>query len=294
MLVLVLGASGMLGSEVVRALSQKESLFVIGTIRSNFAMFERPPISKNVKLEKLDVNNIDELTNIFIKYRPKAIINCVGVIKQLESSKDPLITIPVNALLPHRLLQLCRLIDARMIHISTDCVFSGSKGGYVESDFTDAGDLYGKSKALGEISNSGHAVTLRTSIIGHELTTNYGLVDWFLSQQHSVKGYSNAIFSGLTTNELADVISNVVLPKQELNGLYHVASTPINKYELLKIVSAQYSKDIEIVPDHEVKIDRSLDASKFNAATGYQAPSWPELVRVMWKSSKYCLNSTAE
>ena len=126
-----------------------------------------------------------------------------------------------------------------------------------------------------------HAVTLRTSIIGHELGSAHGLVGWFLSQSGPVRGYTKAIFSGLPTVELAAVIRDRILAAPSLRGLYHVAGAPIAKYELLRLVASAYGKSTEIVPDDRVAIDRSLDGSRFSEATGYTAPPWPELVRRM-------------
>jgi dTDP-4-dehydrorhamnose reductase len=213
--------------------------------------------------------------------RPDVVINCVGVVKQLSAAKDPLVSIALNALFPHRLAELCAVAGARLVHISTDCVFDGRKGDYTESDPSNAEDLYGKSKFLGEVDYS-HAVTLRTSIIGHELNSAHSLIDWFLSQPGpSVKGYRKAIYTGLPTVEIARIIRDVVLPDAALCGVWHVASDKVSKYDLLNMVASTYGKVIEIVPDDVVAIDRSMDGSRFSARTGYVAPPWPELVARM-------------
>jgi dTDP-4-dehydrorhamnose reductase len=212
--------------------------------------------------------------------RPQVVINGVGIVKQLAEADDALLTLPINALLPHRLARLCDVAGARLVHISTDCVFSGTKGNYVESDPPDAQDLYGRSKLLGEV-NYPNAVTLRTSIIGHELAVGHGLVGWFLAQQKSVKGYRRAVFSGLPTCELARVIRDFVLPRPELRGVYHLSAAPINKFDLLTLVGRTYGKDIEIVADDAVRIDRSLDSSRFRANTGYMPDDWSKLVSRM-------------
>ena len=214
--------------------------------------------------------------------RPAVVINCVGLIKQLADAQDPLSTLPVNAMFPHRLARLCGLAGIRMIHVSTDCVFSGRKGLYTESDPSDAGDLYGKSKFIGEVHDLEHVITLRTSIIGHELSSNFALVDWFLSQTREVKGYAKAVFSGLPTVELASVIKDFVLTRLELHGLYHVAAAPITKLDLLRLIAGQYSKAIDIVPDEHLVIDRSLNCERFRRATGYTAPAWPKLIEKMF------------
>ncbi len=204
----------------------------------------------------------------------------MGLVKQLDGAEDPLSAIPINSLLPHRLARLCDLVGARLIHMSTDCVFDGHNGRYTESDVSNAQDLYGRSKYLGEVDYP-HAVTLRTSIIGHELGSQRGLVDWFLSQNQAVKGFTRAIFSGLPTVELARLMRDFVVPNPGLSGVYHVSAEPIDKYSLLKLLAEVYGKTITIEPDDKLVIDRSLDSTRFRQATGYQPAAWPELVRQM-------------
>jgi dTDP-4-dehydrorhamnose reductase len=200
--------------------------------------------------------------------------------KHKSGAEDPLVSIPVNTLMPHRLAGLCKLVGTRLIHVSTDCVFSGQRGGYVEGDFADARDVYGKSKALGEVIYP-HCVTLRTSTIGHELASQFGLLDWFLAQEGRCKGYTRAVFSGLPTVVFAQVVRDIVVPQTELSGLYHVAAKPIAKFDLLRMIADVYGKDIDIVPDDKLVIDRSLDAKRFQLATGYVAPEWPEMIKLM-------------
>lgn len=281
MKVLVIGVSGMLGNAVFRVLSQDATYDVWGTLRNN-AVLRHFPASTHARLiGGVDVLDPDNLLATFGRIRPDVVINCVGLIKQLADAKDPLSALPINAMLPHRLARLCALAGARLIHVSTDCVFSGRKGGYLETDPSDAEDLYGKSKYIGEVHDQPHAITLRTSIIGHELNSSHALVDWFLSQQGPVRGFSKAVFSGLPTVELARVMKDFVIPHPQLNGLYHVAADPIAKFDLLHLVAAQYGKAIEIRPDDALVIDRSLDGSRFRDASGYVAPSWPALIRQM-------------
>ncbi|MDH5632658.1 MAG: SDR family oxidoreductase [Gammaproteobacteria bacterium] len=281
MKVLVFGASGMLGNAVMRVLSESADLDVYGSVRSGAAKKYFPEAIAAKLITGVDVENHDSLVNVFAEVKPDIIINCVGLIKQLAHANDPLSAIPINSLLPHRLAKLAKLAGARMIHMSTDCVFTGEKGGYTEDDKSDSTDLYGVSKYLGEVKYD-HSITLRTSIIGHELGGgSNGLVGWFLSQQGSCKGFTRAIFSGLPTVVLAQVIRDVVIPRPQMSGLYHVAAAPINKHDLITLVAKQYGKTIDIRPDDKLVIDRSLDASRFNSETGYTPPAWEELVRVM-------------
>ncbi|MPQ71306.1 MULTISPECIES: SDR family oxidoreductase [unclassified Pseudomonas] len=281
MKILVLGVTGMLGNAVFKAFSQDAQHEVWGTLRGPAALRNFPGADSGRLLTGIDVLNQDALVAVLTKVRPDVVVNCVGLIKQQSDANDPLTALPINAMLPHRLAHLCDLLDARLIHVSTDCVFSGRKGGYLESDLSDAEDLYGKSKYIGELHDLPNAITLRTSIIGHELTSNHSLVDWFLAQQGSVRGFSRAIFSGLPTAELARVMKDFVLPHPQLNGLYHVAAAPIAKLDLLALVAAQYYKAIDIRPDATLVIDRSLNSERFTQATGYNAPSWPRLIELM-------------
>ena len=280
MKILILGVTGMLGNSICRFLSSDKKFDIFATARNNSA---RSYFSKDLSdklITNVDVKNHDSLVEVFNKTKPDIVINCIGLVKQLTDANDPLKALPINSLLPHRLANLCKLTNSRLIHISTDCVFSGKKGNYKESDFPDCYDLYGRSKFLGEVDYP-HAITLRTSIIGHELAGNRSLINWFLSAEGHVKGFEKAIYSGFPTVELARIIRDFVLPNKELHGLYHVASKPINKLELLKLVAEIYNKEIDIIPSDELVIDRSLDATSFNEVTGYAPPEWRELVKRM-------------
>lgn len=278
--VLVLGVSGMLGNAVFRVFAQSDGYSVMGSARSAGVRGLLPSELREQVVCGVDVENTDSLMRLFALARPNVVINCIGLVKQLAEADDPLAAIPINALLPHRVARLCDVAGARLIHMSTDCVFAGTRGMYREQDASDANDLYGRSKYLGEVDYP-HAVTLRTSIIGHELNSVHGLVGWFLAQQEPVKGYARAIFSGLPTVELARVMRDFVIPNADLRGLYHVSAEPINKFELLKLVAQAYGKEIAIAPDDTLVIDRSLDSSRFREVTGYQPAAWPELVRRM-------------
>jgi len=278
--VLVIGASGMLGNAVLRLFAEDDTLDVAGSARSAGFLARLPESLRPRIVIGVDVDNADSLARLFATARPDVVINCVGLVKQLAEADDPLAAIPINALLPHRLARLCDVAGARLVHVSTDCVFSGRTGGYTEADAPDATDLYGRSKLMGEVDYP-HAITLRTSIIGHELGSAHGLVGWFLAQEGSVKGFTRAIFSGLPTVELARVIRDHVLPHPELHGLYHVSAAPIAKFDLLNLVARAYDRSTQIAPDDRLVIDRSLDSSRFRAATGYAPPDWTELIRRM-------------
>lgn len=283
MRILILGGRGMLGHQLLAAL--KTDLDVWATLRGSApasapaGLFDPDRI-----IGGIDVLDFDAITGVMAKVRPDAVINCVGIIKQLAAAKDPFLSVSINSLLPHRLHRLCRAAGARLIHFSTDCVFSGRKGGYTEEDPSDALDLYGRSKFLGETVGEG-ALTLRSSIIGHELGSASGLVEWFLSQRGKrVDGYRRAVFSGFTTPEMARIVRKVLTQHPDLSGTLQVSSEPINKYDLLMLIRQAYEVDVEIVPDDKVQIDRSLDSSRFRQLTDYEPPAWPKMIEEMAES----------
>lgn len=288
--ILVLGVTGMLGHVLFKELSKVEDFEVVGTTRNKdgLSSFFTPEELGRIRAN-VDADNFDTVIRAFAAVQPDIIINCIGIIKQLPISNDPLTAITVNAQLPHRISLVARSAGARLIHISTDCVFSGKKGDYTEQDPSDALDLYGRSKYLGEVTYP-HCVTLRTSIIGHELKSNFGLVDWFINQTESVNGYTKAIYSGFSTLEMANIILNHVIPNEELNGVYHVSSEPISKYELLKIISKIYSKKIEINAYNNFVLDRSMRSDNFRKMAKYSPPSWDDMIIQMHKhfSSEEC------
>lgn len=280
MRILILGGAGMLGHKLWQCFRTQYDAWV--TVRSSFRSYERYGLfDRDRLLTGVDAFDFDAVVRVFASVRPDAVINCIGVIKQLATAKDPLISLTVNSLFPHRLANLCRMAGTRLLHISTDCVFSGRKGRYTEADVSDAEDLYGRSKFLGEVDGPG-CLTLRTSIIGRELNTGHGLVGWFLKQRgSSVHGYQKAIYTGFTTLALAQVIGDVLDRHPDLQGLWQVSSNPINKFDLLSLVNDVYGLGIRVQPDNEFVCDRSLDSSRFRTATGIEPPSWREMIEGM-------------
>jgi dTDP-4-dehydrorhamnose reductase len=278
MKLLILGAAGMLGHKLL--LTATPRLETWATVRDAGAIPVDAPLDRSRILSGVKADEFDTVTHAFEKVRPDVVVSCIGVVKQRGEAKDPIVSLTVNSLFPHRLAALCRSSGARLIHVSTDCVFAGRKGHYRETDEPDAADLYGRSKQLGEVSGPG-ALTLRTSIIGRELATSQGLVEWFLSQKGSAPGFTEAIFSGLTTLELSQVIVRVIESHASLEGIYHVAAEPISKYDLLILLNAAFGRGLRIDPDDSVRIDRSLDGSRFIAATAYEPPDWPTMIDEM-------------
>jgi dTDP-4-dehydrorhamnose reductase len=280
MKVLVLGASGLLGNAVFRLLRENRRLKVVGTIRSpELLHFFGPKYSADLLLTP-NLSREESLEAIFVRVQPELVINCVSVALAASGLLDRQKMIEVFALLPHRLARICGQTGARLVQISSDGVFSGCKGSYTEDDVPDARDTYGISKLLGEIGEP--HITLRTSIIGHEITRPHGLLEWFLRQGESCRCYTKAIFSGFPTVVLAQLIRDIIIPMPALSGVYHVASSSISKFDLLSLVAEVYGKKITIIPDDRVSIDRSLVAMRFNTMTGYVPPAWPELVKTMY------------
>ncbi len=287
MRILVLGGSGMLGHKLVQR--WQEEFDVWTTLRGPFAGYERFGFFNRAKtIDSLSVQDFEGLEAAVAKVRPDLIFNAVGIVKQIPTAKNTVTTLQINSVLPHQLAGIAAESGARLIQISTDCVFEGSRGNYTEDDHSDATDLYGKSKNLGEVTDD-NCLTLRTSIIGRELTTSHGLVEWVLSNRaNTVKGFSNAIFSGFPTIVLADIISNLIRNHPELNGLYHVSSEPINKFDLLNLLKKSYDLDINVERFEDFRIDRSLDSTKFREATAFVPTAWEEMVdRMALDSASY-------
>jgi dTDP-4-dehydrorhamnose reductase len=279
--ILILGGTGMLGHKLFQ-----HFLFRFpGTIctmhrhasdvpYSRIAMFQRPQV-----IEGIDVFDFNKLSHLLLRLKPDFIVNCIGVIKQRYDASSHIPTITVNSLLPHQLAELSAKWGGRLIHFSTDCVFSGRQGMYKEVDPSDAEDLYGKTKFLGETTEP-NALTIRTSIIGRELANHRSLLDWFLSNKGGrVKGYRKSIYSGVTTNHLAEVVSSIILRHPQLQGVYQVTSDPISKYDLLCLLRDAYTLDIAIDPVDGEDVNRSMDGSRFREATGYVCPTWSTLVQ---------------
>ncbi|MFC1504992.1 dTDP-4-dehydrorhamnose reductase family protein [Thermodesulfobacteriota bacterium] len=281
--ILILGITGMLGHKVFSYFNEKDGYETYGTMRQEHlpTKISGPYFDRQI-IKGVDVSDFKMVEETINKTQPTHIINCIGIIKQLEDAKDPIKTISINSLLPHQLAHFCKDKGIRLIHISTDCVFSGRKGYYSEDDPSDAEDLYGRTKLLGEVTTGPNCITLRTSIIGHELKSKFGLIEWFLAQKGSINGFTKAIYSGFPTIEMARIIDEYVIPNRKLSGLFHVSSEPISKYSLLKLVADIYKKDIRIVPHDDFECDRSLDSTRFREATGYTPPKWYDLVRFMY------------
>jgi len=281
---LILGGSGMLGHQLWRGLHAQHDTWV--TLRrpvADFAVHNLFDEAKAIQFD--DITDDTALERALGQAKPEAVINCVGLIKQRDEASDEALTLRVNAEFPHRLAKRCGEAGARLIHFSTDCIFAGTKGNYTESDPSDAADLYGQSKHQGEVADA-HCVTLRTSVIGHELGTNLALLDWFLSQRgQAISGFTKAIYSGFTTLEMARIVDRILTQNPALSGVWHVASEPISKFALLQLCREKLGWKGVIEPNDEFVCDRSLNADRFNQATGYSPPSWEAMISELAQQS---------
>ncbi len=277
----------MLGHKLVQ--SWQNEFDVYTTIRKSFAELEHLQIfERNKTFDNVEVTNFDLVAKIIDEVKPNAIVNAVGIIKQLPTSKNIVKALEINSIFPHKLAEISQAKNIRFITISTDCVFNGKKGNYTEDDISDAEDVYGKSKYLGEVTGE-NCLTIRTSIIGREIGTSHSLVDWFLSNEgKQVKGFTKAIYTGFPTVVLAEIIADILKNQPNLSGLYQISSNLIDKFSLLKIVREAYNANIEIESDADFQIDRSLNCDKFKNATGFKPKSWEVMIRLMADdSNKY-------
>lgn len=279
MKIIVLGISGMIGSCIFTELSKQSKLNVFGTLRNLTMKYK---FSSELQEKAILFKNLDDVSNLLDEYKPSIIINCIGLTKHRKEINNIQNAIYINSIFPYNLRDECKIKKIRLIHISTDCIFSGYKGGYNENDNSDCNDLYGMSKALGEI-NDNSSLTIRTSTIGHEFETKHGLLEWFLSQKNECYGYKNAIFSGLTNLELSKIIVKKIIPNSKLKGLYNVGGQSIDKFSLLHILNKIYKKNIIIQENTEFIIDRSLNSNAFYSKTGYNPPDWNTQIKEMYK-----------
>lgn len=270
----------MLGHKLYQRLSGRYEVF--GTVRGDFSSVSASGIFEESSIiPQIDATEGSSVKKALETVRPDCVINAVGLVKQVPSSSDTIQNLLLNAVFPQRLLELSEAFGYRLISISTDCVFDGKRGNYSESDVADARDVYGLTKFLGEVDGK-NALTIRTSIIGRELNSQHSLLEWFISNRgKAVKGYVNAIYSGFPTIVLADIISGLIADHPLLTGLYHVASDPISKFDLLTLVNEEYGLGIDLEPDKDYVIDRSLDPTRFRQTINFTSAAWPEMIKKM-------------
>jgi dTDP-4-dehydrorhamnose reductase len=276
MRVLVLGGDGMLGHQLLLRLGTHHEIYV--TLKRESKAYDSFGVFDGKRTHfGVDASSPERLQEIMSACRPQTVINAIGVVKQRAEASDAIQSLEINALLPNRLAVMCEAAGARLIHFSTDCVFSGRRGKYRETDVSDAEDLYGRTKYLGEPGGK-HCLTLRTSFIGRELTRKTGLLEWFLAQHGAVRGYTKAVFSGFTTLEMTRIIEKILAAPTPLSGVYHVSSEPISKFDLLTMIRDALGLTTKIEPYDEFQCDRSLDSSRFREALAYRPPGWKAMV----------------
>lgn len=282
MRVLILGGSGMLGHKLWQNFSERFDTFVTFRQAANYCA-SYGIFDEARSIGGVSATDIPAVTHAVARVQPQVVVNCIGVVKQDAAARDHLTSISTNALFPHLLARLCGVAKARLIHISTDCVFSGRKGNYSEDALSDAEDLYGRTKYLGEVNGPG-CLTLRTSMIGRELAGEHGLLEWLLSQDGKrIRGFRRAIFSGFTTLALAQIIAEIIERHTDLEGLYHVASDPISKFDLLTLIKQKGDLQVEIEPDETFICDRSLNGARFRSAANFVPPDWSDMVVRIFK-----------
>lgn len=271
MKILIFGADGMLGHQLVATLLQRHH--VAGTVRQQDSAVGKSTASGARLFTGVTVRDHSKILDVVERFAPDGIVNAIGIVKQREEGKDAIESIEVNSLFPHRLAEICMNRGIKLVHLSTDCVFTGKKGNYLDQDVPDARDMYGRSKMMGEVEGPG-VITLRTSIIGLELSRRQGLIEWFLSQTGAIKGYRKAIYTGFTTLEMSRIIEKLLVTPLPTQGIYNVSSDPIDKYSLLCLLRDRLEKILEIVPDDEFVCDRSLDSTRFRKEFNYVPPDW--------------------
>lgn len=285
MRVLILGVSGLIGSTLFRVLSKSNSYRVGGTLRLPAGSYQFEGGAATTLYFGVDFLKSDRWREVITDFSPDVVVNCAGVTKHrlAEFSGDE--AHYINAQMPVILKEeLCKL-DSRFVQISTDCVFRGERGNYIEEDQPDALDRYGRTKIAGEVRGR-NVLTIRTSTIGHECGTKHGLLEWFMDQKDSCRGFERAVFSGMPTLELACIFRDYILPGDLYGGLFHLAPYPINKLALLQKIAKHYQLDLEIIPDQEFEMNRVLNSQKFLNATNYRIKDWDTLIIEMRKDWK--------
>ncbi len=283
--ILIFGATGMLGHKLYQVLSP--DFDVVGTIRSGYKTISRYGfLEPTILVPRFDAMEPNAVKQVIESIRPDIVVNCIGVINKLVDKVGIPATTYLNAELPHDMYRICQPKGIRLIHISTDCVFSGKKGNYVEDDPSDAEDVYGKTKYLGEVKGPG-ALTIRTSIIGRELHSANGLLEWLISKRGAqVEGWTNAIFSGFPTVHLSRIIADIIVKHPDLGGLYHISTEPISKYTLLTLINKAFGLNIEIKDSPVPLEDRSLDSTRFRKETGFIPLPWGQMIKELYEDSE--------
>jgi dTDP-4-dehydrorhamnose reductase len=280
MRILILGVSGLIGHKLYQKLSTRFG-DVFGTLHGDRSRFAWTGLFNGLNVvEHVDVSNFAQLEGVLQAISPDVVLNCAGITKRRPEINLSLQAIGVNALFPHRLAKWAELHNRRVIHFSTDCVFDGAVGNYTETSPTTGKDAYGQTKALGEIRYD-HTLTLRSSFIGRELSVHSELLDWLLQQRgNTIKGFTKALYSGISTIEMARIVGDLIEHHPEINGLHQLSTPePISKYELLCMARDAFDVEVEIIPDDTFEIKPTLDGSLLRSKLQINLPTWPVMMR---------------
>ena len=273
MKIFITGIDGMIGHKIAQSLSKEHT--IIGSSR------------KNIKSEDLGINDCELITHDFLKddileildkINPEIIVNCAGITIRRGINDNYDNTILLNSNLPHIIDDWTERNQSKLIHFSSDCVFSGKKGNYLDESIPDATDLYGLSKSRGEV-KSKNTLTIRCSIIGREIFNHTELFEWIYSMRgKQIKGYNNVLYSGVTSIWMGRVLKKILKYHTELSGIYNISSEPITKYSLLNLINEHFKLGIEISRDNKIKSNKVLISKKFTEITDINPPNWDDLM----------------
>jgi dTDP-4-dehydrorhamnose reductase len=277
MRILILGGTGLLGHKMWQRLSARLGDVYV-TLRKSKKLYEKCGLFRSSKaIDQVELNDFSRLKNVLDDIKPAIVINCAGVTLRNPEATDTISSITMNALLPHKVLAWCKENGAKAIHFSTVCVFDGKDGHYDENSPPNARDIYGRTKSLGDLIDP-QALTIRSSFIGRELQAGTELMEWFLSQRgKKIKGFRRAIFTGVTTSVMADIVADIIERFPDMSGLYHLSSEVISKHDLLGLLRDACKVDVEIEPDDAYECRRDLDDRKLRQAIGFRCPSWKQM-----------------
>ena len=286
MKILILGGNGMIGHKLYQVISKKyPNTWVL--FKKKYELVQNNLLyKKDFVIDDFDVCDFSRLIQLLNNLKVDIIINAIGLTIRRNVYEIQSKSILINSVLPHVLNEWVISNDKRLIHFSTNCVFSGKDGFYNEESFVDSNDFYGRSKALGEIIST-NSLTLRSSMIGRELENKTELLEWFLSNKNgTVSGYNKAIYSGITTNCMADFVVKIIENYPDMNGLYNVSSEKITKFDLLKLFNEYFDTNITIIPNNLFATNKALNSEKFFKKTGFIKPDWVDLIKDLVNDNK--------
>lgn len=290
--ILILGITGMLGHQMWRVLRRtldSQRFQIYGTVRGTVLALQRFDIfNTDGVIENVNASHFSELQKCLSDLQPDYVINCIGLTLRKKDLADIEKCYQINSVLPQLLGQWCELNHAKLIHFSTDCVFDGQKGShYYETDLPTAQDHYGRSKFLGEV-RTGKNLTFRLSIVGRELENKTEFLEWIFSQKNqTVSGFDQVMYSGLTTNFVAQEVCRVILKFPELSGLHQISSESLSKFAIINKVNQKFYLNIQVNKKSDYVSNKSLDCSAYSKQTGFKSPTWDELIDDLYQDREF-------